>query len=1359
MSFMAICLRSLPATWFAIVAAGMAWAPVSDQHSPFEGGPGMRPRTSNGSDPVTSPGSHPAGADTSWWKAVTADLSRREYSASPTPAGFQAPNRAHNLRTTFGERGIDVVPRTDDAGAPTWRFSWQTFALGRPDRMQGAAPATPQANGARVTYQHDGWSEWYENAAKGLEQGFTIDRRPEGEGLLRIVGSLAGGLEPRARADGAIDFIDAHGACALRYGELHVWDAHGKDLRSQLVLEDRAVVIVIDDSEADYPLTIDPLLTSPSWTAESNLASSLMGFSVSTAGDVNGDGFSDVIVGAWGYANGQTNEGRAYVYHGSASGLSVTANWSAEGDQATALFGYAVSTAGDVNDDGFDDVIVGAPRFDNGATDEGRAFVYHGSASGLSLTPNWTAESDQASAEFGSKVSTAGDVNGDGFDDVIVGCPFFDNGQSNEGAAFVFHGSAGGLSLTPDWSGEGNLDGVQFGASVSTAGDVNGDGFDDVIVGALVYANGQANEGRALAFHGSASGLGAAPSWTAEGNQANAYFGVSVANAEDVNGDGYADVIVGAQGFMNGQSGEGRVFVYHGSSGGLAASSAWTRESDLSNASFGHSVATAGDVNGDGYADVIVGAMNVSNGQFSEGRAYVYAGSSSGLENFSYWTAESDQADANFGISVATAGDVNGDGYSDVLVGAWKYDSGQPDEGRAFVYHGSAGGLTSILQWAAEGDQIGASLGASVAGAGDVNGDGYSDVIVGAEHYDNGQAEEGRAFVYHGSATGLSATASWTAESNDENARFGASVSTAGDVNGDGFSDVIVGSPKFTGGQSFEGRTYVFHGSPAGLSLTPAWIAESDQSGANFGCSVATAGDVNGDGYSDVIVGADDYDGSAVDCGRAFVYHGSPAGLSASPAWTKEIIQFEARFGASVSTAGDVNGDGYSDVIVGAPYLSNGHSREGGAFVYHGSPAGLGTAVWFVDGNQTDAEMGFSVSTAGDVNGDGFSDVIVGAPRYNTSPSREGRASVYHGSPSGLGIATWTADATQGSQLGYSVAAAGDVNGDGFGDVIVGAPYHDTDLHQDLGQAVVYQGSSIGLSPAAAWASSINQANASTGWSVASAGDINGDGFSDVIVGVVGYGNGQAGEGMAMAIFGNERRGLDRVPRQARTDGSAPIPLLGASDSPFAFRLQALGRTAGGRDQVRLQYEVKPFGTPFNGSAIVSGGLSDTGAPTPGTGSAVPLSELAGGLTPGTLYHWRLRLVSDSPFFPRSPWFSLAANGSSEADLRTAAATTSVADATPEIRARWLEPGAPNPFGAATRFVYTLPEPGRVRLAVFDISGREVRVLTEAMRPSGRHEATWDGRADRGRRVPGGVYFARLEFGGRVETRKVILAR
>jgi len=164
----------------------------------------------------------------------------------------------------------------------------------------------------------------------------------------------------------------------------------------------------------------------------------------------------------------------------------------------------------------------------------------------------------------------------------------------------------------------------------------------------------------------------------------------------------------------------------------------------------------------------MVGAYLYDNGQTDEGRAYVYLGSAAGLAVTAAWTAESDQADAYFGYSVGTAGDVNGDGYADVMVGAYYYDNGQTNEGRAYVYLGSAAGSAATAAWTAESDQAGAGFGLSVGTAGDVNGDGNADVIVGAFYYYNGQTNEGRAYVYLGSAAGLAATAAWTAESDQK---------------------------------------------------------------------------------------------------------------------------------------------------------------------------------------------------------------------------------------------------------------------------------------------------------------------------------------------------------------------------------------------------------------------------------------------------------------------------------------------------------------------------------------------------------------------------------------------------------------
>ncbi|RPI02210.1 MAG: T9SS C-terminal target domain-containing protein [Calditrichaeota bacterium] len=722
--------------------------------------------------------------------------------------------------------------------------------------------------------------------------------------------------------------------------------------------------------------------------------SSYFGISVSGTGDVNNDGYDDVIVGAY-YYNSST--GRAYIYYGSAL-MDNTADVTLTGEGTSNYFGYSVADAGDVNNDGFADVIIGAYQF-NSST--GRSYIYLGSA-GMDNTVDVTMTGEGAGNQFGFAVSGAGDVNNDGYDDVIVGTNKY---NSDTGRAYIYLGGAG-MDATADVTMTGAGTSYRFGVSVSGAGDVNHDGFDDVIIGANYY---NYETGRAYVYYG-ASSMDNSADVTMTGAGTYYRFGLSVSGAGDVNHDDYDDIIIGSFGYS---SNIGRAYVYLGGAAMDATADIITTGEGTSS-QFGYAVSGAGDVNNDGYADVIVGATNYQN---STGRTYVYYGGG-GMDNAADVTMTGEITNNYFGISVSGTGDVNNDSYDDVIVGAYRYNS---STGRAYVYYGG-----SLMDAAADvtmtGEMTNNYFGYPVSSAGDVNNDGYDDVIIGAYFY-NSQA--GRVYVYFGSSS-MDNIADVVMTGEAASHYFGKSATGAGDVNNDGYDDVIVGAQGY--GTSI-GRAYVFYGgSPMDASADITMTGEGTNS--YFGGSASGAGDVNNDNYDDVIVGAQGYSSNT---GRAYVYFGG-LNMDTMADVTMTGEETSNYFGQSLSGAGDVNLDGYDDVIVGANWYN---SQTGRAYIYLGGDGMNNVADITMQGETTGNYFGLSVSDAGDINKDGYNDVIVAARGYNFNT---GRVYIYFGGGSMDNTAdlTMTGEAANNS-FGSSVSNAGDVNNDGYDDVIVGA--------------------------------------------------------------------------------------------------------------------------------------------------------------------------------------------------------------------------------------------------------------------------------------------------------------------------------
>lgn len=425
-----------------------------------------------------------------------------------------------------------------------------------------------------------------------------------------------------------------------------------------------------------------------SWEADPGEFGAGFGAAVAPAGDFNDDGFGDVLVGApRSGAGGQPNAGAAHLYLGSPTGPLPLPLWTAHGVGSGDAFGSALAGA-DLNGDGFGDMVIGAPGYDGGGLNAGGVFVFYGSADGLPATASLVLDGGQNGAALGSALAIV-EVNGDGNPDLLVGAPGYDLISVDQGAAFLFLGSAAGPDAQADWSYMGELFDAAFGAAVAAAGDVNGDGQGDVVIGAPRHdALGFYDEGRAYVFHGGdpvSGSLGAAPAWTYDSLKLLAQLGRAVAGGTDVNRDGYDDVLIGAPYFDG-----GRTLVFHGSAAGLETEPEWIVKVRGAQA-LGWSVAMPGDLNGDGYADVVTGLPTAGDrAQPGEGISELYSGGSSGLARRSFASLGGDQSGAQFGTAVAGAGDLNGDGLADFVVGAPLYDNGQQDSGRVFVFLGSA---------------------------------------------------------------------------------------------------------------------------------------------------------------------------------------------------------------------------------------------------------------------------------------------------------------------------------------------------------------------------------------------------------------------------------------------------------------------------------------------------------------------------------------------------------------------------------------------------------------------------------------------------------------------------------------------
>ncbi|MCP4130865.1 MAG: hypothetical protein GY754_07770 [bacterium] len=426
--------------------------------------------------------------------------------------------------------------------------------------------------------------------------------------------------------------------------------------------------------------------------------------------------------------------------------------------------------------------------------------------------------------------------------------------------------------------------------------DVNGDGYADIGVGSTAYP---ANTyiGRAYIFHGTSGTVSSTPNTTIIGEAADDALGTTVALG-DLDGDGYADFIIGAWNYPAGLN-YGRVYIFYGSSSGIAdanASAATTLNNTGVYETFGVSLAV-GDANGDGYTDLGIG------GESNSGNVYIFHGSSGGITSSADVATDADThltgetGTDYFGGSIAF-GDVNGDGYEDIAVGATGY--GTNDNGRVYIFHASSGGISSMgavsanTTFSGETDNI--QLGSSVVW-GDINGDGYADIAMGADRH---TTDTGRVYIFHGSSGGIASPAnvsSFADEKMDGGATddYYGNALAMGDIDNDGYADLCVGAPKV--GADYIGRFYVYLGTGSGINTTANQTVTGGGTYYYLGESIGFS-DINGDGYADLIAGEQGYSSSR---GQFHLFNGSVTGIGATATTTIIGDSTQIKFGYSVA--------------------------------------------------------------------------------------------------------------------------------------------------------------------------------------------------------------------------------------------------------------------------------------------------------------------------------------------------------------------------------------------------------------------------------------------------------------------------
>lgn len=757
----------------------------------------------------------------------------------------------------------------------------------------------------------------------------------------------------------------------------HYLDAQGY---SNIAANDSATDLLqnrVNDTTADYTFT--------------GSSGEGLGLPISIVKDVNGDGYDDLLIASPTY---NSSTGRVQLYFGGPK-LASSPDLTFAGSEAGDLFGVGASSAGDVNGDGYNDIVIGAMAHSIGSKSN-RGYIYFGgpnmdNVADVTLTAG-TVGDFPAPLPI---VSGIGDFNGDGYDDVLLGDPIY---NTSAGRSLLYYGGPS-MDNTADLTFSTASSPVQ-GIMLAPLGDINGDGYDDIGIGAVGYVR---------IYYG-----GSSPNSTVDlslgSGGVNAMIGSGVG---DINGDGYSDFAMADASYS---TNTGRVYLYYG--GATPDNTVDITITGTANSTLGAGLQRLDDINGDGYADIAVGAVGYSS---NTGQVYIYYGGAS-MDTTADITLTGEATNNYFGQLLSpVAGDLNGDGFPDLAIGAYGHSS---SNGKAYIYH-----LSHSLSLA---NPI--SINTPAISFGDVNGDGLIDKVTTDTSY---SSNTGRAYIYYGTPSGYRPTANVTITGPATGSEFGTNSAALGDINGDGYSDIVVAAPKHSSNQ---GTVYIFYGGPslsASIAASSANVIISGN-GNQFGSVIRAHSDFNGDGYSDIIISKQPASGLTV----FYLFYGGdnlPSTLTQANASATSSILSGAFLNPGLSTpvdSSDLNGDGYHDLVFAGFQGDAGDYVDDEVYVCYGGPSfSLAPSLTLPNPSPgaglTVGPYGLSV---GDINGDGYSDLIAGY--IMVFPTQAGTVSVYLGGSPPQTVAALTLPKT-GSALGFNTTV-GDLNGDGYDDVIIG---------------------------------------------------------------------------------------------------------------------------------------------------------------------------------------------------------------------------------------------------------------------------------------------------------------------------------